>query len=97
LRELVHAIKDYGCEVTRVVSHGIAFGCYFKDPEDNNIEVYWSTGVDYPQPVGDPIDIDASNEELLAQLRNMAPRESVTPRYYGSDVGKRLTATGAGN
>ena len=93
LRELYRAIRDFGCEFTRIVSHGIAFGCYFQDPEDNNVEVYWSTGLDYPQPVGEPIDLEKSNEELLQQLRDMEPRASETPRYYGEDVGKRLVTT----
>ena len=97
LRELYRAIKDYGCEIARVVSHGIAFGCYFKDPEGNTVEVYWPTGIDYPQPVGEPIDLDKSNDELLGELRRMEPRESVTPRYYGEDAGKRLTASAAGH
>ncbi len=97
LRDLYHAIRDYGCEFNMVVSHGIAFGCYFKDPENNNIEVYWSTGIDYPQPLADPIDLDASNEELMKVLENQGAKESVTPRYYGTDVGKRLPAASASN
>jgi len=91
LREMYHAIKDYGCTIDRVVNHGIAFGCYFRDPEDNRVEVYWSTGVDYPQPFGAPIDLDRSNEELLRSLDELPPRESGTPRYYGRDAGKRTT------
>jgi catechol 2,3-dioxygenase-like lactoylglutathione lyase family enzyme len=89
LKQLYHAIKDYGCQIDRVVSHGIAFGCYFRDPEDNRVEVYWSTGMDYPQPFGDPIDLEKSNQELLNYLEDMPPLESVSPRYYGADKGKR--------
>jgi catechol 2,3-dioxygenase-like lactoylglutathione lyase family enzyme len=92
LKELYHSIKDYGCKIDRVVSHGIAFGCYFRDPEDNRVEVYWSTGMDYPQPFGEPIDLERSNEELLRDLENLPPRESVTQRYYGVDKGKRVPA-----
>ena len=55
-------IKASGCNIDRIVNHGIAFGCYFRDPEDNRIEVYWSTGIDYPQPHGDPIDLDEPEE-----------------------------------
>jgi catechol 2,3-dioxygenase-like lactoylglutathione lyase family enzyme len=88
-------IKARGLQVERVVSHGIAFGCYFKDPEDNLIEVYWPTGVDYPQPVGQPIDLDETEESLLRVLDEMPARESVTQRFYGRDVGKRLTGANA--
>ena len=97
LRDLYHAIKAEGSKIERVVNHGIAFGCYFRDPENNHVEVYWSTGIDYPQPHGDPIDLDLSNAELLRILDAMPPKESEFPRYYGRDVGKRLPAKVAAN
>jgi catechol-2,3-dioxygenase len=93
LRELYHSIRDYGIENFRITNHGIAIGCYFRDPESNHIEVYWSTGMDYPQPHGEPIDLDASNEELLKILENMPPKEGSGPHYYGKEVGKRLPAS----
>jgi catechol 2,3-dioxygenase-like lactoylglutathione lyase family enzyme len=97
LRELYHAIRDHPeCSQIRVVSHGIAIGCYFLDPEQNRIEVYWPTGMDYVQPVADPVDLDQSNDEIMRALRAMPPRPSATPRYYGEDVGKRLPV-GAGS
>jgi catechol-2,3-dioxygenase len=90
LKELYRDIVAYGCEIVRVTNHGIAFGCYFKDPEDNTVEVYWSTGMDYPQPHGEPIDLTRSNEELLETLANMAPKPGYGPHYYGKNAGKRL-------
>lgn len=77
LRAFYQGIKERGYPVDRVVNHGIAFGCYFRDPEDNRIEVYWSTGKDYPQPHGDPIDLELSEAELLALLEQM-PAKSRT-------------------
>ena len=74
LKELYHDIKDYGCTVDRVVSHGIAFGCYFRDPEDNRVEVYWHTGIEWPQPFSEPIDLSLSEEELLKVLDEMQAR-----------------------
>jgi catechol-2,3-dioxygenase len=97
LRELYHSIRDYGISTFRITNHGIAFGCYFRDPENNHVEVYWSTGMDYPQPHGEPIDLDATNEELLAVLANMTPKEGSGPHYYGKDVGKRLPAGASSN
>jgi hypothetical protein len=38
-----------------VVNHGNAFGYYFRDPEDNEIEVNRHTGKYWAQPYGDPI------------------------------------------
>ena len=71
LKAFYGQIKQRGYPVDRVVNHGIAFGCYFRDPEGNRIEVYWPTGKDYPQPHGDAIDLDASDTELLALLESM--------------------------
>jgi catechol 2,3-dioxygenase-like lactoylglutathione lyase family enzyme len=90
LKVMHQRIADYGCTIDRVVNHGIAFGCYFRDPEDNRIEVYWSTGLDYPQPYADPIDLTLSEEELMKLIEDLEPRSGTGPHYYGEDVGKRL-------
>jgi catechol 2,3-dioxygenase-like lactoylglutathione lyase family enzyme len=55
--------------IIRVVSHGNAVGVYFEDPDRNPVEVYWPTGIDWPQPFGKPVDLAASDEEILAQLK----------------------------
>ena len=91
LKTLYHRVKDYGCPFDRVVSHGIAFGAYFRDPEGNRLEIYWPTGIDYPQPYGEPIDLDWSEEKLMKVLDDMPPREGTGPHLYGQDVGKRVS------
>jgi len=91
LKNLYRDVKGYGCRFERVVSHGIAFGAYFRDPEDNVVEIYWPTGIDYPQPFGQPIDLEASDEDLLRGLDELPPHEGTGPHLYGKDVGKRRT------
>lgn len=54
--------------INRIVSHGNAVGIYFQDPDGNQVEVYWPTGVDWPQPFGKPIDLSASDENIMANL-----------------------------
>lgn len=71
LRSFYSQIKERGYPIDRVVSHGNAFGCYFRDPEGNRVEVYWHTDKDWPQPYGEPIDLDRSEEELLDLLDKM--------------------------
>ena len=71
LRSFYAQIEERGFPIDRVISHGNAFGCYFRDPENNQIEVYWHTGKEWPQPYGDPIDLSQSEEELLAILDRM--------------------------
>ena len=75
LKSIYGRIKASGCKVDRIVNHGNAFGCYFRDPEDNRIEVYWSTGIDYPQPHGDPIDLDESEDALMDILHNLPAKD----------------------
>lgn len=75
LKAFWEGIKQRGYPVNRVLNHGNAFGCYFRDPEGNTVEVYWHTGKDYPQPHGDPLDLDKSEMELLAILESMPAKE----------------------
>jgi hypothetical protein len=35
--------------------------------------LYYKTGFKAPQPLGEPVDIEASNEELLATARAATP------------------------
>jgi len=75
LREFYRQINERQMTIHHVVNHGNAFGCYFMDPENNMVEVYWHTGKEYPQPHGDPIDLSQSEEELLQVLASMPPKE----------------------
>jgi catechol 2,3-dioxygenase len=51
----------------RVVSHGNAWSCYFKDPEGNTLEAYLDTPFHVPQPHGVALDLSKSDEEILAE------------------------------
>ena len=73
LKEFHTVFKDEGVEIQRTVSHGNAFGMYATDPEGNTIEVYYKTGFPVPQPHGDPVDLDASEEELTEIARSAIP------------------------
>ena len=73
LREYYHRLKAEDVQIDRIVSHGNALGMYFFDPEGNRVELYYKTGFKVPQPHVEPIDLEASNEELLAQARAAIP------------------------
>ena len=73
LKEFHARLQDEGVRIDRIVSHGIAFGMYFFDPEGNRIELYVKTPYKVPQPLGDPIDITAPNEELEEIARARVP------------------------
>ena len=73
LKDFHTVFKNEGVEIQRTVSHGNAFGMYATDPEGNTIEVYYKTGFPVPQPHGDPVDLDASEEELIDIARSAIP------------------------
>jgi catechol-2,3-dioxygenase len=75
LKTFYSQIKAENMTIDRVINHGNAFGCYFRDPENNRVEVYWHTGRDYPQPHGDSIDLDMPEQELMAAVANMPAKE----------------------
>jgi catechol-2,3-dioxygenase len=66
VRAFYHRLQDEGRRIDRTVTHGIACSVYFYDPEDNRIELYYTTPYQVRQPLGEHIDLDASNDELLA-------------------------------
>ena len=73
LKAFHSAFKEEGVNIQRTVSHGNAFGMYASDPEGNTIEVYYKTGFPVPQPHGDPVDLEDSEETLMEIARAAIP------------------------
>jgi len=63
-------------------NHGNAFAFYFTDPEGNLIEVYWRTGLEYPQPFVQATDLTKTEEELLEELKVLAGQKKTLPRRH---------------
>jgi len=57
-----------GYRIDAVVNHASAIGCYFFDPEGNRTEVFWVTGRPCWVPTANPIDIEQSDEAVLAEV-----------------------------
>jgi catechol-2,3-dioxygenase len=68
IKEFYRLFLEHNVPITRTVSHGNAVGIYFLDPDGNQVEVYWPTSIDWPQPFGKPIDLTAPDEEIMANL-----------------------------
>jgi catechol 2,3-dioxygenase-like lactoylglutathione lyase family enzyme len=71
MRTFKARIEAEELQIERIVSHGNAFGMYFFDPEGNRLEVYYKTGYPVPQPHGDPLDLERSDAELLADAKEL--------------------------
>jgi catechol-2,3-dioxygenase len=66
VRAFYHRLLAADVQIDRTVTHGIACSVYFYDPEDNRIELYYTTPYKIRQPLGEPIDLDRPDSELLA-------------------------------
>jgi len=60
-----------GATELRPMNHGNAWSLYYFDPEGNRVEVYLDTPFYVAQPYGEPLDLDRSDAELLAQTEHM--------------------------
>jgi len=75
VREYHHRLVDAGMKIDRTVTHGIACSVYFYDPEDNRVELYYTTPFKVRQPLGEPIDLDRPDEELLALAQSFEEKK----------------------
>jgi catechol-2,3-dioxygenase len=74
LRALHRQITARGIPIKLAFNHGCSLAFYFDDPEGNMVEVYWPTGLHNHQPHGDPLDLDASDADLIAAVAGIAAR-----------------------
>ncbi len=71
LRDFYRQIVEREYDIDHISNHGNAIGCYFRDPEGNRVEVYWHTGIDWPQPYSARIDLALPESEIHQILRDM--------------------------
>lgn len=76
VRNYYHRLKEADVRFSSVTSHGNAIGLYFYDPEDNRIEVYWTTPWEAHQPYAVAVDmrkpLDEIKREVEADVRQYA-------------------------
>ena len=75
LKAIYGRIKASGCKIDRIVNHGIAFGCYFRDPEDNRIEVYWRRASTTRSPTATRSTWTSRKRSCCDLLNNMPAKE----------------------
>ena len=84
VRQFHRRLVKGGYRIQRVVNHASAIGCYFYDPEGNCTEVFWLTGKPSWVVVSNPIDLEQSDEAILAEV------EKLWQRVRNVGVGERL-------
>ena len=68
LRQFHRRLVAEGYRIDVVANHASAIGCYFFDPEGNRTEVFWVTGRPCWVPTANPIDIEQSDEAVMAEV-----------------------------
>ena len=68
LRRFKRTFEDEGVEITQTVTHGNTASIYFKDPEGNVLEAYYTVAPSWPQPFSVPIDLDEDDASVLRQI-----------------------------
>src|SRR3546814_20979555 len=74
------------------LNHGNAWSVYFNDPEENRIEVYLDTPFHTPQPCGEPLNLEQSDDALLAEPKALVDglAGSMARREYVEQMAGRL-------
>src|SRR5438309_6682062 len=62
-------LQQHGVKFDMVVSHGNAVGVYFRDPEENRLEIYWATGLQARQPYLEKVDLSEPADEIMRKIR----------------------------
>ena len=67
LRRVRSLALEAGATQMRGMNHGNALSIYFLDIEGNTVEVYLDTPWYIPQPHGDPLDLEKTDEAIWAE------------------------------
>jgi catechol 2,3-dioxygenase-like lactoylglutathione lyase family enzyme len=71
-------LKAAGVQFDMIVSHGNAVGMYFRDPEENRLEIYWATGLDAKQPYLEKVDLTEPPDEIMRKIKDSVAQHGKT-------------------
>ncbi|MGY4309315.1 catechol 2,3-dioxygenase [Bradyrhizobium sp. USDA 4369] len=79
------------------LNHGNAWSIYFNDPEGNLVEVYVDTPFYVPQPHGDPLELEKSDEQILRETEEACRKDPgfMLVSEWEQLMAQRLEADGA--
>lgn len=92
LRVMYRRVVAEGVENLLPRNHGNAWSVYFDDPEGNNIEVYLDSPFHVPQPFGEYLEFDLSDDEIVRLTEDMCrATEGYRPRAeWSSDLAEAM-------
>ena len=71
-------LKKHGVQFDMIVSHGNAVGMYFRDPEENRLEIYWATGLEAKQPYLEKVDLGEPPDEIMRKIKESVAQHGET-------------------
>jgi catechol-2,3-dioxygenase len=92
LRRLRTRLLDEGLGQQIAMSHGNAWSLYVRDPEGNGLEFFVDTPWYVAQPCAEPLDLDRSDEEILAETEAycLAQPEGQSVEEWSSALADRI-------
>lgn len=95
LRSFWAHVQETGIPVQVVKNHGNAWSVYIDDPDGNMLEVYAHSDWYVQQPLGEPLDLSDSVEEILRQTKELVARDPLSrPREEWMAEMKEKLASG---
>ena len=70
VRQFHNRFVEDGVKIDSVVTHGNTASVYFRDPEDNRLEIYYSLPVEWKQPFRAELDVTQSDDDILRQIHD---------------------------
>lgn len=92
LRSIRARAAEMGAASIMGLNHGNSWSVYFDDPEGNKIEIYLDTPYHVPQPCGEPLNLEQSDDELLAETKALVESRDghMIRKDYVADMANRL-------
>ena len=75
LKRLNAEVRASGIPINMEVTHGISLSFASMDPAGNQIEIYWRTGLAWPQQYAEPIDLSLPEEDLMERVHGVSPAD----------------------
>lgn len=97
LRELYRGLKNEPVADLAPVTHGNALSVYFRDPEQNRVELLIDTPWYVPQPHRQPVDLFLPDDELWASIeQHVRPMPGFKLRAeWAAEIKRKIAQAGA--